>query len=497
MFRQHRIPGPVVLVVLTVGIFLGIVISARFELNNPVIAEEKKTSSKAALLESAFVEVADRVGRAVVSISTEQTEEIRGYRLYPRFHDDFIDRFFREFFGEIPDEGRTFRRKHRGLGSGVIIDEAGYILTNHHVVENVDKITVSLSDGRKLAGVMKGYDPRYDLAVIKINARNLKAAELGDSDHVRAGQWAIALGNPFAFLLKEKSPAPSVSVGVISALHRSISARGHEREYSDLIQTDAAINPGNSGGPLVNLEGEVIGINVAIISSTGAFHGIGFAIPINTARAIIDRLIEGKKALYGYLGVVIQNLDEDLAEAFGLPDQDGAVVTSVQAGTPAEKAGFKSGDVIRTFDGEKIRSMRELLRKVGLAEVGKKIKLGIFRNRKEMVLEAEIGERPEQIEEFARAAAGAWRGLEVQQITPEIARRFEIIEREGVVVTNVEPGSPAEDAGISVGDVIDEINQKRIGDLSDYQKVIKGVRGNVLLRTIRGDVVGYVVINPE
>ncbi len=470
-------------------------------------AAEEKTNA-AAELESAFVDVAEKVGPAVVSISTEQTEEMT-YPGYPRSQDELIDRFFREFFGQEPGPGqgqgpgqgpgRTYQRKHRGLGSGVIIDKEGYILTNHHVVDKVDKITVTLSDGRKFPAEMKGFDVRYDLAVIKIKGGSFKFAPLGNSDQLRVGQWVIALGNPFGFA-QGKSPEPSVSVGVISALHRALFVERGGREYSDLVQTDAAINPGNSGGPLVNLAGEVIGVNSAIATTSGTFAGVSFAIPINTAEEVIGRLVEGKKMTYGYLGVLIQDLNEDLAGWFGLADQEGAVVQEIVPGSPAEKAGVQQGDVIRAYNGEKIKGVHELLKRVGRTEVGKKIKLGIVRKSgaavKEMTLEVQVVERPEEgvvAKAGEPAAAGAWRGLDVKEITPELARSFKLAAKEGVVVVNVAPDSPADEAGLSQGVVIDEINQRRIKTLADYRQAVGEAQGNVLLRTSAG----YIVIKPE
>ncbi|MDD5254616.1 MAG: trypsin-like peptidase domain-containing protein, partial [Candidatus Omnitrophica bacterium] len=277
-------------------------------------------------MEDAVVNVANTAGKAVVSISTEITSKSQGVRRFyfgqpfgeSPFGGNDLERFFNDFFGEIPER----EYKQTGLGSGVIIDQEGYILTNEHVVRGADKITVTLSDGREFKGEVKGQDMRSDLAVIKINANSLPIASLGDSDGLRIGQWVVAIGNPFGFALE--NPEPTVTAGVISALHRSLGrglSRG-ERDYNDLIQTDAAINPGNSGGPLVNLKGEVIGINVAIFSTSGGYQGIGFAIPVNNAKRILSRLIEGKKILYGWMGVTIQDLTGEMSSYFGLPDKN-------------------------------------------------------------------------------------------------------------------------------------------------------------------------------
>jgi serine protease Do len=486
MLGRNRLPAALVIGILLLGLVAGIVISIRVDVDEPAGADERQVT-RAAELEEAFIAVVRSVGPAVVSISTEQTEIIR-YR--SPFRDEFFDQFFREFF-DIPGGG-TRKYKHYGLGSGVIIDDEGYILTNHHVVEEVDRMTVTLSDGRKFPAEVRGVDPRSDLAVIKIKADGLTAAELGDSDEISVGQWAIALGNPFGFATGH-SPEPSVSVGVVSALHRSLGVSTEVRDYSDLIQTDAAINPGNSGGPLVDIGGRIIGINVAIYTRSGGYQGVSFAIPVNTARAIIGRLIEGKKVLYGWLGVKIQDLDAELAPEFGLPDAGGAVVIDVLPDSPAEKAGLKKGDVIRRFDGKEIKNITELLKAVSRIEVGKKVKAGIIRSKKKMNVEVEIGERPSEIEEFTEIAAGTWRGLEVREITPEAAREYGLDRRTGVVISGVEPGSPADSVGLQAGMVIDEINQKAIRNTGDYQQITAEIEGNALVRTDRG----YFVVKPE
>lgn len=485
LVRENRIIF--VVMALIVGLISGLLIATGLNLTSNTDAETKSNEIEA---ENAFVKVAEKVGPAVVSISTEYIEKVerREYYFGPFFGDDFFNDFFREFFGEIPQ--RPYKR--RGLGSGVIIDEEGYILTNEHVIEKAEKITVTLPDGRDFIGEIKGTDPRSDLAIVKIKANNLPVAELGDSDSVRIGQWAIAIGNPFGFAVR--SPKPTLTVGVISALHRALPRTGRrERDYTDLIQTDAAINPGNSGGPLVNLEGKVIGINVAIFTTSGGYQGVGFAIPIDIAKQIVGRLIEGKKVLYGWLGVSIQEIDQDLADYFKLPDREGVLVVKVLEDSPAEAAGFKEGDIIRTFNSYKIKDVRELLKRVGRTEIGKKIKVGIIREGKEMTLMVKIGERPEELEEFGRISISKWRGIEVSELTAEAARRFKVKELTGVIVSNVEVGSAAYEAGLRVGDVILEINHYSIKNLSDYKKVTAKVSGNALVRTQRG----YLVIKGE
>jgi len=496
-----------VLSILTIGACLGFIGAIIFSGNSsaagqspvPAVPQQEAgpVSSEAYRMEENVINVANTAGKAVVSISTEVTTKIRGgssrrYYFAPfgggspfGGDDESLRRFFDDFFGEIPD--REF--KQSGLGSGVIINEEGYILTNEHVIRDADKITVTLPDGREFKAEVKGQDARSDLAVIKINARNLPVAPLGDSENVKIGQWVVAIGNPFGFIMQ--NPEPTVTVGVISALHRSLGRTGmRERDYNDLIQTDAAINPGNSGGPLVNLKGEVVGINVAIFSTSGGYQGIGFAIPINHAKRIISKLIEGKKILYGWLGVTVQDLTEDMAKYFGLPDKNGVLVAAVLEGGPAQKAGIRDSDVIKKFDDKTINNVRELLSIVGSSEVGHKAKVIVIRDKKELPLTVEIGERPQEAEKMVgsegKEPSGKWRGLSVEGLNSEFARRFRIDAKKGVLVVEVEPDSPADEGGIIPGDVILEIDRKPVNDLADYDRIIKSVKGDCLIKTGRG-----------
>jgi len=442
-------------------------------------------------MEDAVINVANTAGKAVVSISTESTTRLpQGMRRFyfgtpfedSPFGGDF-DQFFNDFFGPAPQR----EYKQVGLGSGVIIDGEGYILTNEHVVRNADKITVTLSDGREFKGEIKGQDARSDLAVIKVNARNLPVAALGDSDTLRIGQWVVAIGNPFGFALE--NPEPTVTAGVISALHRSFGrslSRG-ERDYNDLIQTDAAINPGNSGGPLVNLKGEIVGINVAIFSTSGGYQGIGFAIPINNAKRILSRLIEGKKILYGWLGVTIQDLTEEMASYFGLKDTSGVLVAGLVEPGPAKKAGIKEGDIITEFNGKAVANSKALIAAVTATEIGRTVKVKVIRDKKEITLDVQIGQRPDEIRSApVEASLDSWRGLIVKDASSDDVKRFGIDARRGVVVTDVEPGSSAENAGIIPGDVIIEINKEAVNNLSDYRKITEAARGDCLVRALRG-----------
>lgn len=444
-------------------------------------------------LQDAFMGIAERVGPAVVSISTEQIDRVKQYfRFHPFMGDqEPFEDFFRQFYGDLPE--REMRRF--GLGSGVIIDPAGYILTNEHVVADAEKISVSLSDGREFTGTVKGKDQRSDLAIVKIDAKNLPVVQLGDSELARTGQWVVALGNPLGIGGVGMGGTaigtePTLSVGVVSALHRQLPRTSKaDRDYSDLIQTDATINPGNSGGPLVNLAGEVIGVNVAIIVGPG--NAYGFAIPVNKAKRILENLIEGKKILYGWLGIEIQEVTPDVAEYYGLKEAKGVLVYRVVPNGPAAKAGLKDGDIVRAFEGKPIMHTRELIERVSGTPVGQQVTVELLREGKPVSMPVAIGERPTEFGEGEDAPSESWRGLKVMPMTAEMAQQFELPpQATGVVVAEIADDSPAATSGLREGDIINEINRVRIEDLDDYQQVVSQVKGNALVRTNRG----YVVI---
>lgn len=467
----------------TTRIIFGLVFAAVVCPVFPAVCSAQAGQDPLSALDQATVSVAQKTGKAVVSISAEHVTRIPAARRYyfygPGADDDMLRRFFDDYFGSVPQ--REFRRS--GLGSGVIIDAQGYILTNQHVVDGADKLTVILPDGRQFSGEVKGADPRADLAVIKIDASDLPVARLGDSDTLQIGQWVMAIGNPFGFAMQ--NPEPTVTVGVVSALHRTLgNALSADRDYNDLIQTDAAINPGNSGGPLVDLKGNVIGINVAIFSTTGGNQGIGFAIPVNSAKRIISRLIEGKKIEYGWLGVSIQELTGDLARYFGLgADQKGVLVAEVLDGGPADKGGLKDGDIIMAFDGQPVKDVKSLLQMVGRSEVGRKVPVVVFRDKRSLALTVEIGMRSAGSAEEASAAkepsagTSTWRGMTVRE------------DKEGLVIVSVEPNSPADAAGITPGDVIRQINRVPVSTSAEYEKATRNLRGDVLVGMSRGYVI--------
>jgi len=497
----------------TMGIAAGLFIAARFNIVTVSTAQEAPAAASAvsggpdAGFEGAIERVSTLVGKGVVSISSEQTAKVGGARRYyfrspegsgtDQFggeggpNDEVFKRFFDDFFGGMPE--REYKRV--GLGSGVIIDPSGIILTNQHVIDQADKITVTLPDGREFKAEIKGQDARSDLAVIKIEAKDLPAVKMGDSASLRIGQWVVAVGNPFGFALQ--NPEPTVTSGVISALHRSLGRTvSRERSLNDLIQTDAAINPGNSGGPLVNLKGEVVGINVAIFSTTGGSQGIGFAVPVNTIKRILSQLISGKPVQYGWLGVSVQDLTQELAAYFGLSEKSGALVVSVIADGPGAKAGMKDGDIIRQIGDARIANVKELLNIVGSAEVGKRLPVKVLREKKEISLDLTVGNRPSD-DEIGDEGQGSgnlkaptgWRGMDVGEPGAEGVRRPPADIKNGVMVTAVKPGSPADDAGITPGDVILEINRQKTATLADYRTAIKAAKGDALVRTARGFVI--------
>ncbi|MDD5680436.1 MAG: Do family serine endopeptidase [Candidatus Omnitrophica bacterium] len=506
--KQHKISS--LALMLVIGVIIGLGIAARFNLpsrSNAASPEEKSIKTIAVTgeidIQNAFIRVADEVGPAVVSIVTETTQKVPGQRFYfgppkeflgPNADNEQFNKFFKDFFGDMPE--REF--KQQGLGSGVIIDKEGYIITNDHVVGAATKITAILPDGRRFNGEIKGSDPRSDLAVIKINAKDLPVAKLGDSDSLKTGQWVVAIGNPFGIAVN--NPKPTVTVGVISALHRSLPLGGVQgRNYIDLIQTDAAINPGNSGGPLCDLDGNIIGLNVAIYSTTGGYQGIGFAVPVDTLKNVLGDLIEGRKVLYGWLGVTVQEISQEMAEYFKITDRKGVIVVDAVKDGPADKSGIKSEDIIRTFNGKEIDSVQTLLKFVGEAKVNQKAQIGILRDGKEATVNLVIGERPAE-EVLAKGETGKtetgealtgtnWRGLTVTDITDEISQRYNIEKQEGVLITAVEENSPASDAGLMAGLVIKEINKTAMKNVAEYNKIVQNAKGNVLVRTNKGFVI--------
>jgi len=402
-----------------------------------------------------------------------------------QFKDFFGEDFFRKFFGEIPE--REF--KQQALGSGFIIDSDGYILTNNHVIEGADKIKVKAHNQKEYDAEIVGRDPKTDLALIKIVAPSgeLAAARLGNSDVLKVGEWVIAIGNPFG--LQE-----TVTVGIVSAKWRKIGAG----PYEDFIQTDASINPGNSGGPLFNLQGEVVGVNTMIYSPSGGNVGIGFAIPINLAKNIVQQLKEKGRVVRGWLGVVVQGVTPELADSFGLPEGTGALIADVEQGGPAYIAGIKPGDVIIEFNGKQVKEMGDLPLMVAETPIGKKIEVIVIRSRERKSFTVKIGELKEKQTDIRAEAKKEKLGIVVQDITPELANAYGLSEADGVIIVAVEQGSSADIAGLRKGDIIKEIDRKAISSTKEYYEAIESMQnGNVLMLIKRGRSSLWVVIKPK
>jgi serine protease Do len=447
-----------------------------------------------------FATLAERLSPVVVNISTRSARKESDT---PRFRGpgqpgpqwpfgdgdprDFTEPFER-FFGPGPHRQPPQQQPQRSLGSGFVIDGEGYILTNNHVVENADEVIVRLDNEQEHKATVVGKDPKTDLALLKLDGvSGLTAVPLGDSDKLRVGEWVMAIGNPFGL-------DHSVTSGIVSAKGRFIGAGN----YDDYIQTDAAINPGNSGGPLINLKGEVVGINSAIFSRTGGNIGIGFAIPVNLAKELVPQLREKGKVTRGWLGVLIQKVTPEIAESLGLEQARGALVADVVANGPAAAAGVKVGDVITEFDGHTVNESNELPMLVARTPLGKEVQLKVMRDKEPQDLSVTIAELQDEEMQVARGGDSEKLGLTVQTLTPEIADNLGVEEAKGVVVTAVESGSPADEAGLRRGDVILEVNRQAVDDADAYRGALKKVEKgkNVLFLVRRGDNTIFLALKP-
>ncbi|MGD2062473.1 MAG: DegQ family serine endoprotease [Nitrospirota bacterium] len=410
-----------------------------------------------------FSELAERLRPAVVNISTTETVRHPGMpgMRHPGNPNDPFEEFFRRFFEGPGMRGmppREFQRK--SLGSGFIVSREGYIVTNNHVVENADEVTVRLNNEHEFEAEVIGRDPKTDLALVKIDAHEkLFAVPLGDSDTLHVGEWVMAIGNPFGL-------SHTVTQGIVSAKGRVIGAG----PYDNFIQTDASINPGNSGGPLFNIRGEVVGINTAIIAGG---TGIGFAVPVNMAKEVMQQLKEHGKVTRGWIGVYIQEITDDLEESLELKDRNGALVADVVEDSPAEKAGVKRSDVIVGFNGRPITKMEELPRAVAATPVGKKVDLEVIRDGRSKTLEIEVGLLKEEEEGTPGQTTSEDFGMVLQKITPQLADSMNLEESAGLLVSDIERGGPAWEAGIRRGDIILEVNRKTVSDMEDFRKAIK------------------------
>jgi Do/DeqQ family serine protease len=414
----------------------------------------------------AFVEVVKKVQPSVVNVTTEKTITMKPWE---RYGEDFFkgspfEDFFKGFGFSPREKGKEYRHKQRSGGSGVIVDKEGYILTNNHVVEGADKVKIRLNDGREFTAIVKGQDSRTDLAVLHIKAKDLPVATLGDSDKLEVGEWAIAIGSPFGL-------EHTVTVGVISAKGRTGLGTG---TYEDFIQTDASINPGNSGGPLINIDGEVVGINAMIIQPG---TGIGFAIPINMAKQILNDLIKQGKVVRPWLGISVQDLTPEMAEQFQVKEKEGVIVAQIHQGTGAEKAGLASGDIMKSVDDKAIKNTNELIKEIQKKKVGQKVKLNVVRDGKPMTIEVTLTAMPDKPEALKEKEGEEKLGARVQELTPQLSARYRISSeiKRGVIVISVEEGSPADELGLQEGDVILEINRKKIETTKDFDKAIKDI----------------------
>jgi serine protease Do len=444
----------------------------------------------------AISDVAEKVIDAVVNISTSQKVESRNTPMPQLPNDPQLDELFRDFFNRRGQQGDPNRptgpRRVSSLGSGFIIDGAGIVVTNNHVISEADEITVILNDGTRLKAELMGKDQKTDIALLRVKTdKPLKAVKFGDSDRLRLGEWVIAIGNPFSL-------GGTVTAGIVSARNRDINSG----PYDNYIQTDASINRGNSGGPLFNLEGEVIGVNTAIISPSGGSIGIGFAVPSKTALPVIEQLKQFGETRRGWLGVRIQQVTDEIAESLNIKPARGALVAGVDDRGPAKPAGIEPGDVIVKFDGKDIREMRDLPRVVADTPVGKQVPVQIIRKGKEETKTVLLG-RLEDGEKQAEAAkkdpavenksvVKKTLGIELSNLSDDLRKRYKIKDTvKGIVITGIDTGSPAADKRLTPGDVIVEVAQETVSSADDFQakidKIKKDGRKSALLLIANAD----------
>lgn len=455
------------------------------------VQSEESTLPLTAEGRSPFVKIAKDLMPAIVSISAEQVYEVTRSP-FPDFFEDPFDEFWRRFFPELRPRKEEIKRPI--LGSGFIVSDDGYILTNNHVVTHAKKIIVKTMDEKEYKAELVGTDELTDVALIKIKARNLLYAKLGNSDAIEVGDWVMAIGNPFQLM-------GTVTVGVVSAKERRDIAIAGGPQIQNFIQTDAAINPGNSGGPLVNIKGAVVGINTAI--KTASFYptgniGIGFAIPINIAEKVMKDLIEYKEVRRGWLGVSYQRLTSELAETYGLEETKGVLINKVISNSPASKAGVKEEDIILKWDGKEVTySNFPVL--VSQTSTGKKVKVVVFRKNKSHSLWVKVGKRPASVAEVEEVV-DTWLGLHVVSLSSREAQSFNVESEYGVLVVEVEYYSPADDVAIQPGDVIKRIGDIEIKDMSDFEKAhstYKKQKSPILFKLERGDMTIYVGVRSE
>lgn len=439
----------------------------------PVSGEDKTEAIETMKsMSDLFADISEQASPAVVSIQVSRELQPASFNV-----PEEIPEFFRRFIPNLPREGEQRRqrppRQVQGQGSGFIISSDGYIVTNHHVVGEADEITVGLLDGRELKAELIGTDERTEIAVIKVDETGLPTLPLGDSDNVRVGDWVVAIGNPFGL-------THTVTAGIVSALGRDL--RRGMTYYEDFIQTDAAINMGNSGGPLLNLDGEVVGLNTAILSRTGGSLGIGFAIPINLVAHIKDQLIEHGSVTRGYLGVMIGDMNQAIAEHFNIEPDKGILIHDVSPDSPAAKAGLRRGDVIVEYDGHEVRDAGPFTSRVAATTPGTKAKLAIIRDGERMTKTVTIGQRDEEAVAAAESSDLEQNfGMQLQNLTDDIAERLGFEGERGVVVTQVVPNSIAARAGLQSGMLIKEVNRKEVQNMRAFREAVQENTGSSLL----------------
>ncbi len=442
------------------------------------LSAEEHHLNKLRNLGNDFSDIVEKVSPAVVFIKVEQEVEsqsaLNRSNIPPNdpfglFNDEFMRRFFNHQFQQ--NQGPQQKQTIVGQGSGFIISEDGYVLTNNHVAGKADRITVKLQDGREYKARLIGTDSHSDVAVIKIDARNLPKLLMGNSDELKVGEWVLAIGNPFGL-------SHTVTAGIVSAKGRSSVGIA---DYEDFIQTDAAINPGNSGGPLINLDGKVVGINTAIFSKSGGYMGIGFTIPINMVKSIRDQLITHGKVIRGYLGVNIQDLTPELADSFGVKNRKGIVIVDVVKDSPAGKIGIKQGDVITQLNGTAIKDAADFRNQIALITPGNRAKLTLWREGKQKSLIAVIAKRSESNQVSSSNSERLEKlGIDLTPLTPQLSEQFGYQGESGVLIAAVKNGSIAAWSGLRPGMLIQGVNQKTVSSIEDFLKILPE-KGNVLL----------------
>ncbi len=482
--KQRKTLTRFIMVLFMAGVLLGSGFQIARALRDPETPVVAPTETP--MVPSNFSELAERARPGVVNIRTVKTLKGSGPVFRHFYGNPFGEKNpFGDFFGPFPWGEPSGDFKQQSLGSGFIISREGYIVTNNHVIENADQIKVKLASNKEYDAEVVGRDPKTDVALIKIAPSNdLTPLQMGDSDRLQVGSWVVAIGSPFGL-------EQTVTAGIVSAKGRTIGSG----PYDDFIQTDASINPGNSGGPLINMKGEVVGINTAIIASG---QGIGFAIPINMGKQIVSQLKETGRVTRGWLGVGIQEITSDLARSFGLKETKGALVSQVFKGGPAEKAGIEQGDIILEFDGKPIDEFAELPRIVATTPVGKTVTITVFREGKVITHKATVAQMEEKTE-IGRASPEKPLGIAVQNITPEVAKALGLDGERGVVVTGVEPESPAAKADIRRGDVIQAVNRRPIRDVETLSRTIEEARDqeSILFLIRRGETNLFVTVSPK